>query len=510
MHLLVYFPPAARSAARTRAGVSGSGIVAEMKVLAASTSSSPRRKGCCPTAERWRKAASFSPRHTHGVGPCCPHLGRRGAHAVVDELRHPRRARLHRPPGNRSGPGSCSRPRDQSGRRRALHRNPHRVVPSPTRLAQGHTGRRALPRHDGVLDRRPRPIPRLRHPDAREQSQPPLLGLIQSSDAGETWQPISLYGNADFHVLRTAGDHVYGYDASSERLLKSATAAARGQNREACTDHRPGHKPARADPARRDRRKPAGEEGSHASRNGGRNWKRLSPTIGLLAWPTPNRLYLVDPSGWVMTAPTAAAARKERASRGRAGRSLAVGKDRALRGAARRHHQALDRRRRPLDRAFDTLTPHALNQGGSFPAMGRDAEHEGRAAPRAQGSRDRWARGRAPARRLQADARRPAAVELAAAGRRGDAGRRRGRDRGVRRARRGGPRDAALDFAWSTAATIEPLVEGASFFPRIFADVEAARASVHILMFGWREGEIGTADGRPARAEARRTVSRSA
>ena len=54
-----------------------------------------------------------------------------------------------------------------------------------------------------------------------------------------------------------------------------------------------------------------------------------------------------------------------------------------------------------------------------------------------------------------------------------------------------GPHDAALDFAWSTAATIEPLVEGVNFFPRIFADVEAARSSMHILMFGWREGEVG-------------------
>ena len=48
------------------------------------------------------------------------------------------------------------------------------------------------------------------------------------------------------------------------------------------------------------------------------------------------------------------------------------------------------------------------------------------------------------------------------------------------------------DFAWSTAATIEPWVEGREFFPRIFADVEAATSSVHILMFGWREGTIGT------------------
>jgi cardiolipin synthase len=53
------------------------------------------------------------------------------------------------------------------------------------------------------------------------------------------------------------------------------------------------------------------------------------------------------------------------------------------------------------------------------------------------------------------------------------------------------PHDADLDFAWSTAATIEPWVEGSSFFPRILADVEAARSSVHILMFGWREGDVG-------------------
>src|SRR6478735_3965241 len=53
-------------------------------------------------------------------------------------------------------------------------------------------------------------------------------------------------------------------------------------------------------------------------------------------------------------------------------------------------------------------------------------------------------------------------------------------------------REAALDFAWSTAATIEPWVEGVNFFPRIFADVEAASSSVHILMFGWREGTVGT------------------
>ena len=39
------------------------------------------------------------------------------------------------------------------------------------------------------------------------------------------------------------------------------------------------------------------------------------------------------------------------------------------------------------------------------------------------------------------------------------------------------PHDAALDFAWSTAATLEPWVDGEHFFPRILADVAAAITS---------------------------------
>jgi cardiolipin synthase A/B len=53
------------------------------------------------------------------------------------------------------------------------------------------------------------------------------------------------------------------------------------------------------------------------------------------------------------------------------------------------------------------------------------------------------------------------------------------------------PHDAALPFSWSTAATIDPWAEGVNFFPRIFADIESAQATVHILMFGWREGKVG-------------------
>lgn len=58
------------------------------------------------------------------------------------------------------------------------------------------------------------------HPDLREDL-PAHLGLIESTDSGETWTPLALQGEADFHILEPAGDTLYAYDASSGRLLRT-------------------------------------------------------------------------------------------------------------------------------------------------------------------------------------------------------------------------------------------------------------------------------------------------
>jgi cardiolipin synthase len=51
--------------------------------------------------------------------------------------------------------------------------------------------------------------------------------------------------------------------------------------------------------------------------------------------------------------------------------------------------------------------------------------------------------------------------------------------------------DLALAFEETTATSAEVLVGGATFFPRLLADVEAASSSVHIVQFGFRPGTIG-------------------
>lgn len=136
------------------------------------------------------------------------------------------------------------------------------------------------------------------HPDLRDDL-PPLLGLIESTDEGRSWVSISLLGEADFHVLRAAGDRVYGYDASNDRLLVSGDHGrtwARVERPAPLAD-------LAADPSD-DRHVIASgasdlDQGLYESTDGGRSWKRIGDPVGLLAWPAAERLFLVDGAGSV-------------------------------------------------------------------------------------------------------------------------------------------------------------------------------------------------------------------
>ena len=136
------------------------------------------------------------------------------------------------------------------------------------------------------------------HPDvrdAREKNLPPLLGLIESSDAGKTWKPVSLLGEADFHVLRAAGKRVYGFDATNSRLMVSRDGGRSWMQQQP---------PASlldfvVDPGNPDHVVATSERGLHKSTDAGRTWRQLGDEVGLLAWPSGKRLYLVDGTGAV-------------------------------------------------------------------------------------------------------------------------------------------------------------------------------------------------------------------
>lgn len=56
------------------------------------------------------------------------------------------------------------------------------------------------------------------HPDFTEDDEP-LLGLIESRDAGRTWQSLSLRGEADFHALQVTTERVWGFDSTTSTLM---------------------------------------------------------------------------------------------------------------------------------------------------------------------------------------------------------------------------------------------------------------------------------------------------
>jgi photosystem II stability/assembly factor-like uncharacterized protein len=130
------------------------------------------------------------------------------------------------------------------------------------------------------------------HP-APGQPGPTSLGLIESRDGGESWDELSLSGEADFHILRFAHDRVYGYDALNNLLSLSEDGG------ETWTVRAP---PAplidlAVDPRDPNRLVASTERGLALSDDDGESWRPLARDVGLLAWPRPNRLYLVNAKG---------------------------------------------------------------------------------------------------------------------------------------------------------------------------------------------------------------------
>lgn len=130
------------------------------------------------------------------------------------------------------------------------------------------------------------------HPGAGEAG-PSNLGLIASEDGGETWESISLAGEADLHILRYSQGRIYALNGLTGRLLISDD----GGNRWVERTPPPGLIDLTIDPDEPTRLLASTETGLLLSDDDGRQWRPVAPEVGLLAWPQEGSLFLIDAAG---------------------------------------------------------------------------------------------------------------------------------------------------------------------------------------------------------------------
>jgi hypothetical protein len=134
--------------------------------------------------------------------------------------------------------------------------------------------------------------PDFRDPQLYDPDRRPLLGLIESRDAGRSWQPLSLLGEADFHALQVAHGLVYGYDASGGRFMVT------GDRRHWQVRSKLELTSFAVSPADPELVMAATERGLVRSRDGGRRWQPIRGQAGLLLdWERPDGLWAITDQG---------------------------------------------------------------------------------------------------------------------------------------------------------------------------------------------------------------------
>ena len=117
-------------------------------------------------------------------------------------------------------------------------------------------------------------------------------GLIKSTDAGKTWQTLSLAGKADFHALERAHGTIYGYDSTNGLLRVSQDGETWEDRAElaaldiAVSPEAPGTVLATT------------ENGVAKSTDGGKTFTGgAGPVLAYLSWAEQGELYGIDLAG---------------------------------------------------------------------------------------------------------------------------------------------------------------------------------------------------------------------
>jgi photosystem II stability/assembly factor-like uncharacterized protein len=172
----------------------------------------------------------------------------------------------------------------------ASHHGLFRIEPGATPRRVGESGQDTM----GFAIAGPRHFLGSGHPAAGDD-QPANLGLIESTDAGLTWQPVSLSGEADFHALDVRQGTVFGYDSQTQRIMVSSDRRTWDRRAQlpladlAVSPDAPQFMLATT------------AQGLVHSADGGRSFVLVesAPTLQLVDWPVENAIIGVGPTGLV-------------------------------------------------------------------------------------------------------------------------------------------------------------------------------------------------------------------
>jgi photosystem II stability/assembly factor-like uncharacterized protein len=125
---------------------------------------------------------------------------------------------------------------------------------------------------------------------------PQNLGLLVSNDGGVTWDPVSLTGTADLHILRVkvGGAWLYAYDYAHQRVVFT-----RDNGQHWLSHPAPGLvSDLAADPGNLTNVLASTDRGPLISTNAGADWRPFAQQdADRFLWPASNALYLFDRSG---------------------------------------------------------------------------------------------------------------------------------------------------------------------------------------------------------------------
>lgn len=133
------------------------------------------------------------------------------------------------------------------------------------------------------------------HPALDDKEQPPHLGLIESTDAAQSWTTLSMSGEADFHALEAKHGRVYGYDSQSSQLMISEDMRTWDRRGRIAVED------IAVSPDDPQTILATGLPGLTESSDGGRTFTalRTAPELALIDWPSPDLLTGVDANGLV-------------------------------------------------------------------------------------------------------------------------------------------------------------------------------------------------------------------